>query len=64
MDNADVWRVYVSMSPAQRYYYRNRKQKQEENLMRYYENRERINAGRRERYRVSVDAAGSHTGLS
>ncbi len=64
MDKDELWRIYVSMTAAQRYYYRNRERKKEENLMHYWEDREEVNRKRRERYKASVEAAGSQTGLS
>ena len=38
--------------------------KREENLQHYWENRERINEARRQRYRRSVEVAGTQAGLS
>ena len=64
MDTEELWRIYVSMTSAQRYYYRNLERKREENLQHYWENRERINEARRQRYRRSVEVAGTQAGFS
>ncbi len=40
MDKDELWRIYVSMTAAQRYYYQNRERKKAENLMHYREHRE------------------------
>ena len=64
MDKEELWRIHVSMTAAQRYYYRNRERKQAENMQRYWENCADVNKKRRERYKASVEAAGSQTGLS